>query len=671
MPQPITADDLYRFEWIDHVRLDPAGERVAYQVVWADREERENRSRILVRELGSDQEPRVIAAGPNDGSPEWSPSGALAFLRRVKRRAQLFVLPAGGGEPTQLTDLPDGVGGFRWSPDGSRIAFASAAVGDPAHVVEDPRKPELEEQSRRTPVARVATRLAYKFDGRGYFNGRRQHIFVIDAAGGEPQQLTQGDWDVGSYSWAPDGQRLALTGNAEPEGDRSLESHVYVIGLDGKLERLTQGMSAGSAEWSPDGARIAFAAPSDLQGGRLDRAWVVAAAGGAPTCLTPDVDRSVGDSVITDMRGGHDLPLRWSEGGERLVFPLSSPGSAGLAEVDADGHLRELVTGRRRVYDFDLHGNRIAFLCSDPSGPGDLFLVEDGREERLTSLNGWLSERYVAQPERFTYAPPDGGEIEGWLLKPADFDPARKHPLVLEVHGGPHGQYGWAFFHEFQVLAGLGFCVLYVNPRGSDGYGEAFCQACVRDWGGGDYRDLMAAVDHVVAQGYVDEARMGIGGGSYGGFMTNWVIGQTTRFGAAVAMRSISNLVSDYAQNDIVPWSQAEMGPPPWPDLDEAWRRSPIRYVQNVTTPLLLTHGEMDLRCPISQAEEMFGALRLLGKEVELVRFPEESHDLSRSGRPDRRVERLDRIAGWFTKHLLGAREGVGAGSEGIPVGGE
>ena len=225
--------------------------------------------------------------------------------------------------------------------------------------------------------------------------------------------------------------------------------------------------------------------------------------------------------------------------------------------------------------------------------------------------------------------------------------------MVLEIHGGPHGQYGWAFFHELQVLAGMGYLVLYANPRGSDGYGERFRGEVVRDWGGKDFVDLMTAVDQLIERsGAVDTSRMGIGGGSYGGYMTNWAIGQTDRFAAAVAMRSISNLVSEFAQHDIVIWGSLELGPPPWPDLDELWRRSPIRNVQNIKTPLLLTCGEMDLRCAISQSEEMFGAMRLLGKTVELARFPEESHDLSRSGRPDRRVERLRRIAGWFERFL-------------------
>jgi dipeptidyl aminopeptidase/acylaminoacyl peptidase len=308
------------------------------------------------------------------------------------------------------------------------------------------------------------------------------------------------------------------------------------------------------------------------------------------------------------------------------------------------------------AYDFDVQAGRLVACLADPACPGEVHLAENGGERKLTDLNPWLRDRYLARPRRLQLKARDGLGLEGWLLEPPGFDPRVKHPLVMEIHGGPHSQYGWAFFHEFQVLAGMGFCVFYVNPRGSDGYGEEFKRAVVRDWGGRDYEDLMTALDQLIAGGeFVNEARMGVGGGSYGGYMTNWIIGHTDRFSAAVAMRSLSNLVSEYAQHDIVPWGQLEMGPPPWPDLDELWRRSPIRYVQQMRTPLLLTHGEMDLRCAISQAEELFGALRLLGREVELVRFPGESHDVSRSGRPDRRLERLRRVASWFAAHLLEA----------------
>jgi dipeptidyl aminopeptidase/acylaminoacyl peptidase len=654
MPPTIGADDLYRFRWIDHVRLSRDGERVAYQLSWADAESRQNRSRVVVRRL-LDQEPVEATAGPRrDHSPEWSPDGGrLAFLAKRAATDQLFVLDVATGTTKQLSTAPDGVSGLAWSPDGSRIAFAAMVVGDLDAVVDDPRPPETREQPRRVPVARIARRLDYKHDGQGYTDGRYRHLFVVPADGGDVTQLTGGPWDVTGFDWSPDNARLVVSGNADPGADLRRELSLYLVDLAGTRDKLTGGFYLGSPAWSPRGDLVAFVAPNGLGAGLLERLWIVPSSGGPARCLTVGFDQAIGDTVSSDMRAGHGVRVSWSQTGDRIYFPSSSPGSSGIYSTDLDGNVRTEVGGQRRIFDFDVASGAIAFCASDPSNPGELHVVTNGAEARLTDLNPWLRERHIAQPERHSFTSPDGWIIEGWLLKPPDFDPSRQYPLVMAIHGGPHMQYGWAFFHEFQILAGMGYLVLYTNPRGSDGYGEHFRRQVVRDWGGKDYIDLMNALDQLIERtGYVDAGRMGVGGGSYGGYLTNWIIGQTDRFAAAVSERSISNLVSEYAQHDIVIWGVLELGPPPWPDLEELWKRSPIRYVQNIRTPLHLSHGEMDLRCAISQAEELFGAMRLLGKTVEMVRFPEESHDLSRAGRPDRRVERLERISAWYERFL-------------------
>ncbi|MFZ0215531.1 MAG: S9 family peptidase [Candidatus Dormiibacterota bacterium] len=662
MPRtPITAEDLYRFRWLDHVRLAPDGTRLAWEVGWGDREDRENRAAVWVAgTAGGDGAPITDEAG-RKRSPEWSPDGArLAFLSREGKVDQLRVLDLpGGAEARQVTGLPDGVLAYRWSPDGTRIAFTARVPSQPDAVVEDPRPPEGT-AVRRPPVARVVRGFDWRFNGVGPFDGRRVHLFVVPADGAaEPRQVSTGAWDVEGFDWSPDGTRFVVAGDDEPGADLRRTRDIAIVDLDGgAVTPIVRGRMTGGPRWSPDGARIAYLGPNEVGAGYFNRVWVVGAgtAPGEPRCLTATFDANVGGSVIGDMRVSSGLGLRWDAAGERLYFLASERGTANLHSVDLAGEVRaELATSHRALYDFDLRGSHLAFAANDAEQPGEVYLATSGEpaERQATDANPWLRERSLVTPEPQQFTAADGRPLEGWLLRPEGASEATPAPLVLEIHGGPNGQYGWGFMHEFQLLAGQGVGVLYLNPRGSDGYGEDFMRAVVQDWGGGDAEDLLIALDQLTArERWVDERRLGVAGGSYGGFMTNWLIGHTNRFRAAVSMRSICNLVSEYAQHDIVAWGRDQLGPIEWPDPDELWRRSPLRYVRDIETPLLLLHGEADLRCAISQAEELFGALHLLGREVELVRFPGEAHDLSRNGRPDRRAERLDRIAGWFRSHF-------------------
>jgi len=399
---PIAPDDLYRFRWIDHVRLSPDGERVAYQVGWADANSRQNRSRIVVRRV-LDPEPVGPSAGAlRDHSPEWSPDGRkLAFVSKVGAADQLFVVDlVAGGPAQQLSHVPDGVASPAWSPDGSRIAFLATVLADPDAVVDDPRPPESREQLRRAPVVRVVRRLDYKHDGQGYVDGRYHHLFCVRVDGGEVKQLTNGAWDVNEFDWSPDGHRIVFSGNAEPGADLMREMNLYVVDLEGSRQRLGGGLYLSTPIWSPKGDEIAFIAPSGLDVGLLERLWVVPLDGNPPRCLTTDLDLGVSDGIVNDMRAGHATRIRWSADGERVYFLASGPGVTSVYSVDLEGNVREEAAGRRRIYDFDLAGTVTALCASDASNPGELFVITGGAEARLTDLNPWLRDRYVAERRR-------------------------------------------------------------------------------------------------------------------------------------------------------------------------------------------------------------------------------------------------------------------------------
>jgi dipeptidyl aminopeptidase/acylaminoacyl peptidase len=672
MTRRLEPEDLYAIKLVDDPQITPDGERVAYVVVEIDRTTYEYHRSIWLAATEGGQ-PRRYTGGDNDTTPRWSPDGrSLAFTRapagemkpktieerdRGVGKPQLWLLPADGGEARQLTWERWGASDPVFSPDGAFVVY-SAEVGDP----DDPEAEDASLHEKLVPAVRRIDRLWNRLDGKGWIYERRSHLFRIRSAGGQPEQLTDGDWDDGSPAVSPDGSRIAFTSDRTAERWSWPANDIWVLDLPSKrLTRLTdETVRAGPPSWSPDGRQVAFAASRRRkEDGYTDLMVADADTPDAVRTLTSDFLPTFGDSAIDDQRADHGGPhLYWSTDGRQIYSQAAGRGSTLVYAVPAEGGTpRIVVGGRRRIYalSMDRDRRRIALASSDPSTPGDLFLqdVDDERPRQQTELNAsHFAEITLSIPEEFSFKGADGWDIQGWIMRPS-IRSSERPPAILEIHGGPEAMYGWSFFFEFQLLAAHGYAVVFTNPRGSTGYGREFSAAVNNDWAGKDFQDIMAGLDAAVAEGWVDPDRLGVAGGSYGGYMTNWALGHTDRFKAAVTMRCVSNLASLFGTGDL-DWILTidTMDAVPWKDLTRLMERSPITHVERMTTPLLILHGEGDLRCPISEGEQLFTALKLLGREVRMVRFEGQSHDLSRSGHPRSRAIRLRHIVSWFISHI-------------------
>jgi dipeptidyl aminopeptidase/acylaminoacyl peptidase len=662
--RPITAEDLYALQILKDVRLSPDGKFIVYSLEWVDRKTEKKYSNLWLVDAEKGAPRRFTHGKHKDFSPRWSPDGRqIAFLSNredAEKPPQVYLISLEGGEAQPLTSLQGEIGQLSWSPDG-RFLLCTFRRTD-AEVLER----EKDEQKKKLGVVvRIYERVFYKLDGYGYLPHERTHIWLIDARSGRAHPLTDGPiHDERDPSFSPDGRWIAFISNRAEDPDLRPEADdLFVIpAAGGEMRRIPTPPGPKSLPaFSPDGRWIAYIGrEGEGEGWKNDSLWIVPLDGSAPAQnLTARYDVHVSPWTINDVGQPEAMPPVWSNDGERLYFQAVRHGSSLLYAISRRGDDLHEVIGEGGVvgaFTFDREQRRLAYFYGRMDDPAQVYVRDmDGQVIRhRTRIHRDLLDRVQLSPvEEVWFKGADGNDLQGWIMKPPDFDPQRKYPSILYIHGGPLTQYGKFFMHEFYYLAAHGYVVYFCNPRGGRGYGEAHARAIWGAWGTADYADLMAWADYMERQPYIDSQRMGVAGGSYGGYMTLWIIGHTSRFAAAVVERCVSNFISEWGSSDFN-WTfeyEVQAGPP-FQDFQKWWDLSPIKYVGNVRTPTLVVHYENDLRCPIEQGEQVFVALKRLGVPTRFVRFPDEFHGLSRTGRTDRRVVRLEQIRQWFDTWL-------------------
>lgn len=662
-PRPFNLDDAARQRGLDALDISPDGTRVAYAVRTTDVKEDKHETHIWMTSWDGKETVRLTTGKESETNPRWSPDGRyLAFLSErgdENEVSQLWLLPRAGGEAEKITDVKGGVEDFDWAPDSKRLVLV---VHDPDPEAAEKDKDKDKEGSKKGKLKKpiVIDRFQFKLDGYGYLDNRRDHLQIVDRETRKAEVLTSGNFDDQLPSWSPDGKSIAFVSKRGPDPDRTDNWDIYAIEprAGATARQLTTFEGADNAPewgesrpaWSPDSKWIAYVqgGPDKLIYYGLHKLAIVPAAGGPARLVNPDLDLNV-------------LSPRFTPDGSSILFLLEQDQAVHLAKVPvAGGTVARVVGGRRVLSAFTTASDgRIAFLSSEPLVPEEVFVVDAGASRRLSHQNdGWMADVKLGAVEETKVTSKDGTEIHGFLVKPPDYQPGKRYPAVLRIHGGPVGQFEDAFDEEWQWIAANGYVVIAANPRGSSGRGEKFQTAIYADWGHKDVEDVLAAVDDAIARGIVDPDRMAVGGWSYGGMMTNYVIASTTRFKAATSGAGISNALTGYGTDQYVREYEQELGTP-WKNFDSYLKVSyPFLHADKITTPTLFLCGDEDFNVPLHNSEQMYQALKSLGVATELIIYPGQYHGIRK---PSFQRDRLERYVAWYDRYTKAGPGGPGA----------
>ena len=657
-----TSSDIFEFRDVGDTEISRDGKSVLYTVTWADKMNDAFYSNIWIADADGKGQRALTHGNYRDSSPRWSPDGArIAYISNRSGKPQIWVRwkeagPDGfSAEDAQITNLNEPPSGITWSPDGKWIAYTARVPAKPEFSVHMPDKPA---GANWAPAPIVVTKLRWHADGQGLIQPGYTHIFIVPATGGTPRQITSGDYNHGGgfaagLAWTPDSKSIICSASRIPDADYSLEGpDLYAFNVDdGSVKQLTTRKGPDTnPEVSPDGKKIAYLGYDyRFQSYNVTNLYVMDADGSNSKILTAKFDRDVRSP-------------RWSADSKTIYFLADDHGASQLYAVSLDGNMKQLTRGEQRLgsgygaaQPMSVSANgRVAAIRSTPSQPADvvvLWAANPATMSRVTELNDSLiAERKLAPVEEITYDSFDGRPIQGWIVKPPDFDPGKKYPLLLDIHGGPHAMYGVEFNHEYQMQAARGFVVLYTNPRGSTGYGEEFGNIIHAKYPGDDFTDLMKGVDAMIAKGYIDPRKLCVTGGSGGGLLTAWIIGHTDRFAAAVSQYPVTDWVTQAGTADggythAALWMKSM----PWDNPEQFLSHSPVYFAKNFKTPTMVLTGEADLRTPIAQSEELYFALKVRKVPAVLVRVPDEPHGI-RGAHPSHRIARMEYVMGWMEK---------------------